>query len=72
MKEEKFLDNWSWTGEIVGLKHNYKISNNELAEELGITPEYVSMVLHGAKKPAKAEEQFRAAIAAIAERRKDN
>lgn len=33
-----------------------------LAEELGVTPEYVSMVLNGHREPAGAEKKFSKAV----------
>lgn len=60
-----------WTGIAVGKMHTYKISNTELAEELNLTPQYVSMVLNGAKKPRDAEERFLAAIDSIIRKKKE-
>lgn len=54
-----------WTGDLVGQMHNNKISKRRLAEYMGVTPEYVSMVLNGHREPAGAEETFRAAVNAI-------
>lgn len=51
-----------WTGDLVGLMHTHKISFTQLAEELGVTNRYVSMVLNGHRDPAGAEEKFRAAL----------
>lgn len=59
-----------WTGVLVGKMHNEQVSNIELANELGFTVEYVSMVLNGRKKPANAKERFNRAFNAIVERRK--
>lgn len=59
-----------WTGVLVGKMHNEQVSNIELANELGFTVEYVSMVLNGRKKPANAKERFNRAFVAIIERRK--
>ena len=51
-----------WTGNLVGLMHDNKISKTQLAEKLGVTREYVSMVLNGHREPAGAEDKFRAAV----------
>lgn len=51
-----------WTGDLVGQMHKHKISKGRLAEKLGMTREYVSMVLNGHRDPAGAEEKFRAAL----------
>lgn len=58
-----------WTGDLVGLMHDEKISFSELAEEIGVTNRYVSMILNGHREPAGAELKFRAAIDRIIFRR---
>ena len=59
-----------WTGRIVGLLHTYRITQGELAAEMDLTAQYVSMVLNGKKSPKGMAERMEAAIMAIAERRK--
>ena len=54
-----------WIGEMVGLMHCYRISGQQLAEHLGVTREYVSMVLNGRREPADAEERFRTAVSEL-------
>lgn len=51
-----------WTGDLVGLMHNHKITFSQLAQKLGVTNRYVSMVLNGHRNPAGAEDRFRAAV----------
>lgn len=51
-----------WTGELVGLMHVHRITHAQLAEELGLTDRYVSMVLNGHRQPIGAEERFRTAL----------
>lgn len=58
-----------WIAEAVGLMHIKKITQVELAERLGLTREYVSMVLNGKKTPKDAEEKFSKMIRKIAEER---
>ena len=58
-----------WICVFVGKKHNHKVKNRELAAELGVTEEYVSMVLNGHRDPAGAEEKFTAALNRIIQRR---
>ena len=61
-----------WTGRIVGLLHTHRIKQTELARELGLTAQYVSMLLNGKKSSKGIDERMEAAIQAINERRQDN
>lgn len=54
-----------WISDLVGKMHRWRISKKRLAEYLGVTPEYVSMVLNGHREPANAKEKFNAAVDAI-------
>ena len=54
-----------WTADLVGQMHKYKISKTKLADQLGVSREYVSMVLNGHRTPAGAEEKFRSAVDTI-------
>ena len=56
-----------WTGDLVGLMHNNKITYARLAEQLGVTNRYVSMVLNGHRDPPGAEDRFRTAVRQIIE-----
>lgn len=47
-----------WTGDLVGLMHDNKISKTDLAKELNMSREYVSMVLNGHREPPGARELF--------------
>lgn len=51
-----------WTGDLVGLMHTNKISFQALADKLGVTNRYVSMVLNGHREPPGAEGKFLAAV----------
>ncbi len=61
-----------WTGRIVGLLHTHRITQAELAAELGLTAQYVSMVLNGKKSSKGIEERMDVAIQAIIESRQSN
>ena len=51
-----------WIGDLVGQMHKWKITMKQLADHLGVSREYVSMVLNGHREPAGAEAKFRAAV----------
>ena len=48
-----------WTGDILSKMHIEKITSKRLAEHLGYSKEYVSMVLNGRREPKNAEQIFR-------------
>lgn len=54
-----------WTAEIVGILHANRIKQTELAAQMGVTPEYLSMVLNGKREPAGAEQKARDALAEL-------
>ena len=57
-----------WTAEIVAKLHLHRITRRELADELGVTAQYVTMVLNGNKTSAGMEERMAKAIDNIASR----
>ena len=59
-----------WTGRLVGRLHNERITYEELANEMGVTKAYISMILNGARKPDGIKERMEVAVAAIIERKK--
>ena len=61
-----------WIGDLVGQMHNNKISKTQLSEHMGVSREYVSMVLNGHRDPAGAEERFRTAVTEIIAERQEN
>ena len=54
-----------WTIKAAGLMHYNKISNIDVSKKLGVTAEYVSMLLNGKKQPANAETRIMTAISDI-------
>ncbi len=57
----------NWIAKAVGLMHINKITNKELAAKLGVTSEYISMLLNGKKSTKKAEKDILSAIDEIIE-----
>lgn len=51
-----------WTARLIAKLHMNRISKKRLAEQLGYTPEYVSMVLNGHRSPNGAEDEFSKAL----------
>ncbi len=51
-----------WTGLIVGKMHTNSINNAKLAQKLGVSESWISMVLNGKREPKNAEARFNAAL----------
>lgn len=58
-----------WTGNLIGRMHNERVTASEMADEMGCTKAYVSMIFNGAREPEGAQERFESAFAAILARR---
>lgn len=54
-----------WTADLIGEMHLARVSKKQLAEHLGVTPEYVSMVLNGHREPDGAAQRFKEALVQI-------
>lgn len=54
-----------WTGEIVKQLHLNRLSQTDLAVKLGVSREYVCLVLNGKRTPADAKERFTEALDAL-------
>lgn len=59
-----------WTCKIVAQMHMYRITNREIAKQMGVTQEYVSMILNGKRSPEGAEQKFREALSQIVQQKK--
>jgi len=72
-KEANFCMPAQWTADIIGEMHLNGVRKQELAKELGVTAEYVSMLLNGHRSPPNAETRCREALARlIARQQKDS
>lgn len=66
--------NEDWTADVVGRMHKYRITNVQLADACGYTPQYVSIVLNGRKTfenektKQKTKDQILDALKALEER----
>ena len=54
-----------WTGELVGLMHDARITGLQLAKHMGLTNRYVSMILNKKRNPPGAEQRFKQALTEI-------
>ena len=51
-----------WIGNAVGKMHTNKITQIMIAEKIGWSNDYVSMILRGVKSPKGAKEKIETAI----------
>lgn len=59
----------AWTGNLIGKMHNKGITYDDLAEEMGVTKSYISMILNGKRKPPGIKSRMDNAINTIVQRR---
>ena len=58
-----------WVGDFVGQMHRHRVTKTQLAEEMGVTREYLSAILNGHREPAGIEKRLRDALDSIIEKR---
>ena len=54
-----------WTGDIVKLMHLYGVTRKEVADELGVTNAYITMVLNGRQVKDKTKDRINSAVVKI-------
>ena len=59
----------AWTGNLIGKMHNKGITYDDLAEEMGVTKSYISMILNGKRKPPGIRGRMDTAVNSIVQRR---
>lgn len=57
-----------WTGEVVKKMHNKGITQRALAAEMGVTPQYVCMVLSGARQSPGSKAKLLEALERLMKR----
>lgn len=60
-----------WTGNLVGKMHNEKVTLQNIAEEMGVTKAYVSMILNGSRRPKDIKHRMETAFENVVEKRKE-
>lgn len=51
-----------WTGDFVGRMHRNRVTITQLAQEMGVTREYLSMILNGHRNPSGIEKRMNEAL----------
>lgn len=60
-----------WISEAVGIMHVHGITQKRLAEHIGVTNDYISMLLRGKKTPKNAKTKIMTAINEIINKNDD-
>ncbi len=63
----------AWTGKVVGILHTQDISQGELADKMGVTEAYLSMILKSKREPPNIQKKvFEALDSLVKEKRGDS
>lgn len=60
-----------WTADIISEMHLNGIQKQQLAQELGVSLNYVGMILNGHRSPENAEARCREALARLLAKRQN-
>ena len=58
-----------WVGNFVGRMHCYRVTNTQLAQKMGVSREYLSMILNGHREPPGIEQRMSEALSSLIEER---
>lgn len=61
-----------WTGDVIGKLHVHGLSIKELAESMGYSHEYLSVILNGKREPTGIKEKVEDAVNKLIEQRKES
>lgn len=59
-----------WTGELLCKMHNNRVTRKDIADEIGCSKAYITMLLNGTKTSATAKERLNAATDAVIKRKR--
>ena len=59
-----------WIGDFVGRMHRHRITITQIAQEMDVTREYLSMILNGHREPSGIAERMNTALDRIIEKQK--
>ena len=57
-----------WIGDVVGRMHRHRITITQIAQEMGVTREYLSMILNGHREPPEIEKRMNDALDSVIEK----
>ena len=59
-----------WIGDFVGRMHRHRVTITQVAQEMGVTREYLSAIMNGHREPKGVENRLNDALDSIIEKRK--
>jgi transcriptional regulator with XRE-family HTH domain len=57
-----------WIGDFVGRMHLHRITITQISREMGVTREYLSMILNGHREPPGIEKRVNDALDSLIEK----
>lgn len=51
-----------WIGDFIGRMHRHRVKITQIAQEMGVTREYLSMILNGHREPPGIEKRMNDAL----------
>ena len=57
-----------WIGDFVGRMHRHRVTITQMAQEMGVTREYLSMILNGHREPPGIQERLNDALDNVIEK----
>lgn len=58
-----------WIGDFVGRMHRHRVTITQVAQEMGVTREYLSAIMNGHREPKGIENRLNDALDSIIEKR---
>lgn len=60
-----------WIGDFVGRMHLHRITITQISREMGVTREYLSMILNGHREPPGIENRVNDALDRLIEKKQN-
>ena len=61
-----------WIGDFVGKMHRNKVTITQIAQEMGVSREYLSMILNGHREPPGIDKRLNSALDSIIEKNRED
>ena len=58
-----------WIGDFVGRMHRNRVTITQISQEMGVSREYLSMILNGHREPPGIEQRVNEALNSLIEKK---